>query len=90
MTEKEYDEKYEAVYRETLEEADRIFSDPHMPVSYCTECCARNRQKGVVRLTDMTTECARCFVRRRIREKTKDLERERDSMKLDLEDFKRL
>ena len=91
MTREEYDKRYEEIYAEAVWAARAAFGMPGVSLGYCSRCnepqSLRRRQKVISYPADMSTECASCYVKRRVREKLRELDRERDRMSLDVKDF---
>lgn len=91
MTREEYEKRYEEIYGEAVDAARTAFGMPGVSLGYCSRCneppSLRRRQKVISYPVDMSTECASCYVKRRVRENLKKLDRERDRMSLDVKDF---
>ena len=91
MTREEYETRYEEIYWEAVDAARTAFGMPGVSLGYCSRCneppSLRRRQKVISYPVDMSTECASCYVKRRVREGLKRLDRERDGMSLDVKDF---
>ena len=91
MTREEYDRRYEEIYEEAVWSARTAFGMPGVSLGYCSSCneprSLRRRQLVISYPADMSTECSSCYVKRRVREKLRELDRERDRMSLDVKDF---